>query len=369
MISGIKQQMMRWPFLVAGAAAALAVGCGGGSSNHSSPGGGVPAFQITAPVASATVNSATLNVAVQATNFQFTPASGTNVAGRGHVNYWLDADPTSDPALAGAQQSSVATWQVPAMTAGAHTLYVELRNNDGTPLSPRVLHSVAFTYTPGAPATPAFQITAPTAGGSISGATVPVTVTVTNFTVGPAGANQAGQGHLNYWLDVDPSGDPATAGAQQSFANSFQLTSVAAGAHTLYIELRQNDGAPLSPRVLHSVAFTTTAAPPAATVQFTRDILPIFTNNGSKTCAQAGCHAGGSPSAGQNLEAANAYASIVNVNSSENASLKRVKPGDAANSYLFQKINSGAMPLIGGPLTQADKDKISTWINEGALNN
>jgi hypothetical protein len=118
-----------------------------------------------------------------------------------------------------------------------------------------------------------------------------------------------------------------------------------------------------------------TSAPPAVTVSFSKDILRIFTNNGAKTCGQAGCHGGPSPQLGQNLMAANAYASIVNVPSVEKPSLLRVKPGDAAHSYLYQKITgapgiSGSrMPLGAGSLAASDIALIQQWINAGAPNN
>jgi len=118
-----------------------------------------------------------------------------------------------------------------------------------------------------------------------------------------------------------------------------------------------------------------TTPPPAAGVSFSRDILRIFTNNGAKTCAQASCHAGPNPQMGQNLSAATAYANIVNVPSAEEPSLLRVKPGDAAHSYLYQKITGAAgiagsrMPLAGGPLDDADIGKIELWIDQGAPNN
>jgi hypothetical protein len=110
-------------------------------------------------------------------------------------------------------------------------------------------------------------------------------------------------------------------------------------------------------------------------ISFSKDILRIFTNNGGKTCARAGCHAGPSPQMGQSLSAATAYSNIVNVPSAEKPSLLRVKPGDAANSYLYQKITgapgiSGSrMPLIGGPLSASDIALVQQWINEGAPNN
>jgi hypothetical protein len=118
-----------------------------------------------------------------------------------------------------------------------------------------------------------------------------------------------------------------------------------------------------------------TTQPSAPAVSFSKDILRIFTNNGTKTCAQAGCHGGANPQLGQNLAAASAYASIVNVPSVEKPSLMRVKPGDAADSYLYQKITGAPgitgsrMPLIGGPLAGSDITLIQQWINAGAPNN
>jgi hypothetical protein len=115
--------------------------------------------------------------------------------------------------------------------------------------------------------------------------------------------------------------------------------------------------------------------PPAPTVSFSTDILRIFTNNSAKTCAQVGCHSGANPTGGQNLEAGRAYASIVNVLSLERPDLKRVMPGDATNSYLFQKVTGASgivgssMPLAGGPLSAADIDLLRQWINGGAPNN
>jgi hypothetical protein len=78
---------------------------------------------------------------------------------------------------------------------------------------------------------------------------------------------------------------------------------------------------------------------------------------------------------GQNLSAATAYANIVNVPSAEEPSLLRVKPGDAAHSYLYQKITGALgivgsmMPLSGGPLSANDMALIQQWINAGAPNN
>src|SRR5207244_8601291 len=110
--------------------------------------------------------------------------------------------------------------------------------------------------------------------------------------------------------------------------------------------------------------FAGAAAPPnpapATSPSFSHDIVRIFTSNGPKTCARVGCHSGPNPTGGQNLEAASAYANIVNVPSNEKPALLRIKPGDAANSYLFQKITGAPglagsrMPTAGGPPAAGD---------------
>jgi uncharacterized protein (TIGR03118 family) len=96
----------------------------------------------------------------------------------------------------------------------------------------------------------------------------------------------------------------------------------------------------------------------------------------------SGCHTGiGTALPGvQNLTAGNTFANIVNVASIEQPTLSRIKPGDAANSYLVKKILGAAgitgsrMPLgcgtAGNPcLDDATIDLVKTWVNQGALNN
>jgi archaellum component FlaG (FlaF/FlaG flagellin family) len=219
---------------------------------------------------------------------------------------------------------------------------------------------------------PSLQISSPAASATNASPDLDVTVQTTGFQLvnNPGQPNASGQGHLNFWMDADPAGNPNMPGAKQAFATNFQVGGVVTpGNHTLFVELRNNDGTPLNPRVIRQV---TVATP---TIHFSQDVLRVFTNNGAKTCAQAGCHNSSSPQAGQNLEAASAYANIVNVASTEKPSLKRVQPGDGDNSYLYLKIKGdpsitgSRMPLAGGPLADSDIDKIELWIDQGAVNN
>ena len=91
----------------------------------------------------------------------------------------------------------------------------------------------------------------------------------------------------------------------------------------------------------------------------------VFTPN----CATSGCHAGGNPAGGLNLEAGNSHAMLVGVPSSGNAAVNRVEPGQPDNSYLVQRIDGTVtprMPLGGAPLSTEEIDAIRQWILDGA---
>ena len=112
------------------------------------------------------------------------------------------------------------------------------------------------------------------------------------------------------------------------------------------------------------------ATPPPPAPTLTKLQADIFT----PICAV--CHDGNSASLPgvQNLTAGHTYASIVDVTSIEDPTLKRVNPSDPDNSYLVRKIEGAAgivgerMPK-GGALTQAQIDEVRAWIAAGALNN
>jgi len=130
----------------------------------------------------------------------------------------------------------------------------------------------------------------------------------------------------------------------------------------------------LSPTTTTTSTTTTTTASTTSTttpgpVSFAADVQPIFTAN----CVA--CHTTGAASAGLDLSAGHAYANTVNVMSGEIPAVKRVLPGDLANSYLYRKITNAPgiigqpMPFGAFPMPQAQIDTIGAWILEGALNN
>ncbi len=92
-------------------------------------------------------------------------------------------------------------------------------------------------------------------------------------------------------------------------------------------------------------------APALAQVDYDSQIQPIFNSK----CTQ--CHGN---SAGLNLSS---YENIMQ--GSNNGDV--IIPYDYANSELWQRINSGQMPLNNDDLTSADVDLVAQWIDEGAL--
>jgi hypothetical protein len=83
------------------------------------------------------------------------------------------------------------------------------------------------------------------------------------------------------------------------------------------------------------------------------------------------CHVGASAPQGLRLDAANSFALLVGVASTEVPGTLRVAPGNPSASYLIQKLEGTAavgarMPLNGTPLAAADIAMIRQWITDGA---
>ncbi|MGB8692278.1 MAG: TIGR03118 family protein [Steroidobacteraceae bacterium] len=206
-------------------------------------------------------------------------------------------------------------------------------------------------------AAPVLAVTAP-AAGSVSG-TVTVTATATDA-IAIARVELFANGAS---LTVCTASPCSVSWDTTTVANgSFSLTAVASDA---------NRNVATSAAVAVTVA---NVAPAAATLSQLQ--TSIFT----PICS--GCHTGiasatanGLPG-NMNLTAGNAFAALVDVSSIEKPTLKRVNPGDAANSYIIHKLEGAAgivgvrMPANGPPyLDQATIDQVKSLINAGALNN
>jgi len=153
---------------------------------------------------------------------------------------------------------------------------------------------------------------------------------------------------------------------------SWDSTTVADGTVSITATATDADGNVGS----SAAASATVANHTAAAVTLTQLQTQIFT----PICS--GCHSGvGTTLPGvQNLTAGNTYKSIVNVSSIEQPAVLRIKPNDAANSYLVRKIQGAAgisgsrMPFGCGSaadpcLDQATIDLVIAWVNAGAPNN
>lgn len=88
------------------------------------------------------------------------------------------------------------------------------------------------------------------------------------------------------------------------------------------------------------------------------------------SCAR--CHGGSKPTANLDLSSDNSYSNLVNVQSTCKPDAKRVVPGDADNSILYQAITHGADIRYSHPsLFSEDKrarmvSLIKAWIDNGA---
>jgi hypothetical protein len=148
-----------------------------------------------------------------------------------------------------------------------------------------LLGLVIGSLSPVAAAGPTLTVTAPKDGASITGGTVTVEFTATDFKIVPStvpvsefgkrpDANRPGEGHVHLTLDAQPlvvwySADPYT------------FKAVAAGDHQLMVELVNNDHSSLTPQVMQTIRFRVgpntlpvTAGEPTA---FPKGGLALFT--------------------------------------------------------------------------------------------
>ncbi len=107
------------------------------------------------------------------------------------------------------------------------------------------------------------------------------------------------------------------------------------------------------------------------------NIFNMSDSSGRLACIQCHTDAGGrNPAGGLVLLEGRSYQQLVGRASTGKPSATRVIAGDAANSYMVQKLEGAAgivgerMPRGNGPfLTEGQMLVIRKWINDGALNN
>jgi outer membrane protein assembly factor BamB len=225
-------------------------------------GANAPALAIL-PLDQSTVSGPNITVSAMALNFTIVDKQGQPaVAGQGHLHYYMDVDAPTTPGQPAIPPSG-STWATTANTTftfdnvapGSHTFSVELVNNDHTPLVPPVVAISTVNVT--APA-PAVKIVTPQNRSTLQPGNVTVSVQVTNFNIVDKQGQPAvaGEGHIHYYLDVIPPTTPGQPAVPPSgsiwattAATAYTFDNVAAGTHTIWVQLVNNDHTPLTPAV------------------------------------------------------------------------------------------------------------------------
>lgn len=107
-------------------------------------------------------------------------------------------------------------------------------------------------------------------------------------------------------------------------------------------------------------------------VEFQTVIQAIFTGGPSQVAKCTECHSPNT-SAGLSLAPENSFTLLFNVDSSQDATIKRVAPFSSGNSLLFRKVNCGnpgvglRMPRNRPALSLDEQRLIRDWIDQGAL--
>ncbi len=117
----------------------------------------VPSIRITSPIDGATIPLGDITVSVLVSNFELANKIGSlNVPGEGRIVYFLDVVPPTDPRLPvfpsqGYEYyypSTANTHIWKDVKPGSHIFWVELVNNDLTPLYPPIVAGVTVTVVP-----------------------------------------------------------------------------------------------------------------------------------------------------------------------------------------------------------------------------
>ncbi len=184
---------------------------------------GQPTLALTSPADEAVLSPEGFEVRYEVGGFLLNTASigAPNQLGVGHAVVLVD-----DVTVATDGDGRVF---VTGVSTGPHELQVELVNNDGSSLTPRVIEAVSVTV-----AEPTLEFVSPTQGGVLLGPDITIEYTVTNFTLDPININgtpEAGRGHTHVYLDGLYQGLDAT--------GEFEVPGVTGCAHTARLELAQ----------------------------------------------------------------------------------------------------------------------------------
>ena len=212
--------------------AIIAVGVGAYELSYVPPSSGSPTVSIISPTAGATVPT-TFTVTVATSNF--------NIPTQGHIHVYLDS-------LQNYQLGNGPTFTFTNVAPGTHTIWAQLQNPDHSPLNPPV-ETQHITITVAAQAGPTVSIASPAGGATVTGPNVAVTVSSTNFNVPADGS---------YYVYLD-----SASNMMVSTGSAVTFNNVAPGTHTIWAQLYNTDGTPVSPAVVSPMKTITVVAPTA----------------------------------------------------------------------------------------------------------
>ena len=212
-------------------------------------------IQIVSPRNNATVSGSMMVLEVRVQNFYLNSVAIGKKArlGEGHWYVYVDGQ------FAGLSVDEVVSLPNdahPKLAAGKHTIKVELRNNDHTPvvgaegseITVTIPGKSAMTYAP-ASGSPAIKIMVPHNRSSVSSYLI-VWVKIRGFKEHAAAvgtAAKAGEGHWNIYVDG------ALAGLSTSNVADVQLTR---GKHSIRASLQNNDHTPVAGAASDEVTIT-----------------------------------------------------------------------------------------------------------------
>lgn len=208
-----------------------------------------PSLSIT-PAVDVTQASGTVVIQATVTGFDLKDyaAAGPNVAGSGHIHYFVDGQPGKG-AFPGNYATTNTTFVESGLAPGRHTIKVELVNHDHSSLTPPVFKEVAITISGDAPA---IAFTAPAALARANDGRLSATVKVDRFTLSDVNlenpTNAPGRGHIHWFVD----GAPAESSSGQIYASkdtTFNFANLGPGMHLLRAELVNDDHSSVTPPV------------------------------------------------------------------------------------------------------------------------
>jgi alcohol dehydrogenase (cytochrome c) len=248
------RDMVVWP--IAGTGTPSIIGFKLGSTS--------PAVKFVSPTDGDDLPAGDLPVTAEVANFNVVDKQGQPAAaGEGHLHFYLDVEapttagqPAAPPTGIWAHVSGT-NYTFSDVASGTHTISLQLVNNDHTPLNPPVVQKITVKVD----TNPRLKISQPPNGAIKKTGSITIDASVSNFNVvdkqGQPAA--AGEGHLHFYMDVQPPTDPTKPAVPSGgvwahiSGTSYTFENVPVGIHKFYVQLVNNDHTPVSPIVTDSI--------------------------------------------------------------------------------------------------------------------